>query len=260
MSTLNSYLYEADGLGSITSLTNTTGAVSQAYNYDSFGKTTVLTPNSIGDSFRYTAREFDSETGLYYYRARYYLPELGRFLSEDPIGFDQGPNLYKYVGNNPATFVDPSGMQACNFPIIPKNPTKRRPPTLTTCPSKDLIDCLLNSGERSKANQVSPKGARGRWQVTPVTIRELQQQGLLGKKYNLDQAGLTYLELLLTSCDSVTDAVAAYNAGPDAVNSADGVPDFPETTDYVKRIDDCLKKKGNAAGLEDNGATTCCKK
>jgi len=58
----------------------------------------------------FTGREWDPETGLYYYRARYYDPKLGRFISEDPIGFDGGVNFYGYVGGNPVNRVDPTGL------------------------------------------------------------------------------------------------------------------------------------------------------
>ena len=58
----------------------------------------------------FTGREWDSETGLYYYRARYYDPKAGRFISDDPIGFAGGPNLRSYVKNNPATMTDPLGL------------------------------------------------------------------------------------------------------------------------------------------------------
>jgi RHS repeat-associated protein len=67
--------------------------------------------------FRYTAREFDTETNLYYYRARYYDPTTGRFLSEDPTGFWAGGNFYRYVGNHSTDLVDPSGLlQVCCRP------------------------------------------------------------------------------------------------------------------------------------------------
>ena len=71
--------YEQDGLGSVTSLTNGAGALSQTYTYDSFGKTSNSSGN-VANPFRYTGRDFDSETGLYYYRARYYDADTGRFL------------------------------------------------------------------------------------------------------------------------------------------------------------------------------------
>ena len=58
----------------------------------------------------FTGRQFDIETGLYYYRARYYSPDLGRFLQTDPIGYGNGINWYLYCGNNPVVQTDPFGM------------------------------------------------------------------------------------------------------------------------------------------------------
>ena len=101
--------YHADGLGSITSLSTSAGAIANTYTYDSFGKLTAST-GSLVNPLRYTARESDSETGLYYYRARYYDPTAGRFTREDPLGFYGGDvNLYRYVWNSPLNFSDPIG-------------------------------------------------------------------------------------------------------------------------------------------------------
>src|SRR6266568_3918458 len=102
--------YHADGLGSISSLSNTAGALAQTYTFDSFGKLTNST-GSLTNPFRYTAREFDAETNLHFYRARYYDQNAGRFISEDPIGFKGGINFYRYVKNDPMNFVDPTGTQ-----------------------------------------------------------------------------------------------------------------------------------------------------
>jgi len=63
----------------------------------------------------FTDRRWDEETGIYYYRARYYDPTIGRFLSQDPLGMVDGPNLYAYVLNNPINFVDPLGLCTLNF-------------------------------------------------------------------------------------------------------------------------------------------------
>ena len=104
------FYYEADGLGSVTSLTDPTGAVAATYTYDSFGFMTASTGTAT-NWFRYTARQFDSDTALYYYRARFYDPTTGRFLSEDPIGSKgSGTNFYRYVRNSPIYFTDPSGL------------------------------------------------------------------------------------------------------------------------------------------------------
>jgi RHS repeat-associated protein len=101
--------FQPDGLGSVTSLTDPTGAVTASYVRDSFGNLTAST-GSATNPFQYTGREYDSETGLYYYRARYYDPSTGRFLSEDPKQFAGGVNFYDYVEGNPINWVDPSGL------------------------------------------------------------------------------------------------------------------------------------------------------
>jgi len=100
--------YHADGLGSVVRTTNSAGAVVSSRQYDAWGN-----PEFAADQadFAFTGREWDPETGLHYYRARYYDSRIGRFLSEDPIGFGGGANFYAYVGNAPATAVDPMGLQ-----------------------------------------------------------------------------------------------------------------------------------------------------
>ena len=104
--------YEADGLGSISSLTTATGALAETYTFDSFGKQTGSS-GSLTNPFRYTAREFDAETGVEYYRARYYDPGTGRFLSEDPLRWVSDNNFYSYVDNDPTVLTDPFGLWTC---------------------------------------------------------------------------------------------------------------------------------------------------
>jgi RHS repeat-associated protein len=101
--------YEIDGLGSVTSLTTSAGSVMNTYTYNGFGKLAAST-GTIPNSYLYTGRESDNETGLYYYRARYYDPNTGRFLSEDPISFQGGIDFYAYVLNRPVGYVDPAGL------------------------------------------------------------------------------------------------------------------------------------------------------
>ncbi|HEY6369149.1 MAG TPA: RHS repeat-associated core domain-containing protein, partial [Candidatus Sulfotelmatobacter sp.] len=117
-SSVTSY-YQGDGLGSPTSLSNAAGSLTQTYAFDSFGNQTASS-GSITNPFRFTGREFDSETNLYFYRARYYDPNLGRFLGEDPIGFDGSIGFYTYSDNNPVNWTDPLGLdkvQVCCRPL-----------------------------------------------------------------------------------------------------------------------------------------------
>ena len=82
------YYYHYDGSGNVIALSDSSGNTAETYAYDVFG--TVNTTGSIGNPYFFTGRRFDTETGLYYYRARYYDPAIGRFLQPDPIGYDDG--------------------------------------------------------------------------------------------------------------------------------------------------------------------------
>ena len=107
----NSFFYHQDGLGTVTDLTDNNGAIAKSYAYDSHGNI-VNQSGSLEQPFTYTGRELDLETGLYYYRARYYDSNSGRFLTKDPqFTFRGGDlNLYRYANNNPITRKDPLGL------------------------------------------------------------------------------------------------------------------------------------------------------
>ncbi|MGS0575241.1 RHS repeat-associated core domain-containing protein [Xanthomonas oryzae pv. oryzicola] len=96
-----------DQLGSTRLLTDAAGTAVQRYDYDPYGATTQSVAGYT-NPYQYTGRERDI-SGLYHYRARYYRPQLGRFISEDPIGLAGGNNSYAYVGGNPISYVDPNG-------------------------------------------------------------------------------------------------------------------------------------------------------
>ena len=102
------FFYHADGLGSVSELTNIAGTAVETYAYDSFGQISQQI-GTLGNPFTYTAREFDSDSSLYFYRARYYDSNTGRFITKDPRLIDSQLNLYPYVKNNPVRFTDPSG-------------------------------------------------------------------------------------------------------------------------------------------------------
>jgi RHS repeat-associated protein len=111
------YYYHRDGLGSVVALSDVNNVLVERYAYDVFGRPTIRDPNGVtiaasarGNPYLFTGRPHDAESGLYYYRARYYDYATGRFLQPDPTGYGDGLNLYSYCGNNPFNFSDPSGL------------------------------------------------------------------------------------------------------------------------------------------------------
>ena len=92
--------------------------MANSYTYDSFGKLTAST-GTVTNHFQFTGREFDTDANFYYYRARFYDPTAGRFLSEDPVGFKSESNFYAYVRNNPISLIDSSGLSATTGGFAP---------------------------------------------------------------------------------------------------------------------------------------------
>ena len=154
-SSSTTYYFAQDHLGSTTALTGTTGKLVERISYDGYG-------NSVGSTrtrYGFTGRERDSLTGLMYYRARFYDPQLGRFISQDPIGLIGGINLFAYVENNPLLFSDPSGQCPQDTKLAGQstggtlgNPFKSLTPferKLNKC-TKQLFGIELNSFTRSR--------------------------------------------------------------------------------------------------------------
>ncbi|MCK4543624.1 MAG: hypothetical protein KAU17_15440, partial [Spirochaetales bacterium] len=106
--TTRSYLH-TDHLGSVVAATNIDGDIVWANDYTPFGETTGA--SELNDEFaKFTGKEMDPDTGLYYSNARWYDPELGRFITSDPIR--SGLNWYAYCSSNPLKYVDPTGLRA----------------------------------------------------------------------------------------------------------------------------------------------------
>ncbi|MCK4830194.1 RHS repeat-associated core domain-containing protein, partial [bacterium] len=123
----NTYYYHTNALCSIVALSDSAGDIVEHYRYDAYGKPEIFVGagvdgiwftgddvaaaySVVGNPYLFTGRRLDEETGFYYYRARYYGPERGRFLQRDPLGYVDGMNLYEYADNNTVNLTDPLGL------------------------------------------------------------------------------------------------------------------------------------------------------
>jgi RHS repeat-associated protein len=205
--------YEADGLGSITALTGPKGTVSASYAYDAFGNLTDSS-GSIVNPFQYTGRDYDPETGIRYYRARYYDSNIGRFISEDPIGsLNVRPNFYLYGKNEPTIFNDPSGLKETPQQIFQdaENEALRR------LKNPDCAVHFNNKGPCTiRATRYRRKPANfypGQWVAeTPIeTLVYINQDGLF---YNfVPGQAIQYI-------DPLTQPNTAYNVPVGTINNA----------------------------------------
>ena len=176
------YYYHKDGMNSITSLTDKESKEVEKYIYNAFGKMTIyderdnkIEVSQFDNPYSFTGREHDSETGLHYHRARYYSPEIARWISEDPIEFDGGDmNLYRYVMNNPLYYFDPDGERLYDLvEIIIKLeglPLKKTRLPLENIPATDPNFLkFLNAGDKIKHCYISCVGVSGSY-VPPIGI------------------------------------------------------------------------------------------
>ncbi len=147
--------YLTDALGSTVALTDPTGASQVEYSYGPYGSQSVT--GTTTNSYAYTGREFDG-LGIDYYRARYYNPAIGRFLSEDPLGFaGGGANFYAYAGDSPIDFNDPLGLDKKKPP--PHNPQCNNPGTRAKIGA--TVACLVGAGNKKVNTPIVPPPCSG---------------------------------------------------------------------------------------------------
>ena len=173
--------------------------------YFPYGSTSYQAVRSQTDApkrYRYTGKERDEESGLYYHGARYYAPWLGRWISCDPAGCSEGSNAFVYCGLRPSTLMDPDGKQPGGTVVTPGGGTVPTPngPPVTNVPTNPPVD---NAPPGGNILQGTPKNLAPR--VAPRVGPRI------GPTWGPAAAGVTvFLWIMLTDSNSDTDYTAHY--------------------------------------------------
>ena len=111
---LNGNIYAPinDPLGNVVTLLDKEGNLVESYRYTAFGEIEAGSNHTVDNPWMYSSKRFDAETGFIYFGRRYYAPDIGRWITPDPAGYADGPNLYAYVHNHPLAYIDPDGQFA----------------------------------------------------------------------------------------------------------------------------------------------------
>ena len=149
------YHYTSDEMGSITHVTDEAGSVLNRYEYDAFGEC-IIKEETVANRFGFAGEQYDPVAGMYYLRARFYNPVIGRFIQEDTY-YGDGLNLYAYCHNNPVGYVDPSGHDAC-----PKK--------------QSALDTLMAAGFTKNQAEKYYKKLQRKYKDIDITVDEIKRK------------------------------------------------------------------------------------
>lgn len=155
--------HHTDRQGSVVAASGPTGRATRTTAYSPYGEIAAGT-TPAGEPFGYTGRQFDPETGLMQYRARYYSSRLGQFLSTDPIGSKDDPNLMMYVGLDPVNKTDPTGKQACppssTNCVQATNANPNRTDRRTVTQTNAIDGAVISQASNYETTGIAERGAR----------------------------------------------------------------------------------------------------
>ena len=159
--------YHQQALGSVTEISDPSGAVVEWVTYDVYGAATIrdqagstASSSAVGSPFLFTGREYDADSGLYHYRARAYDPAGGRFLQRDPLGYVDGLNDREYVSSRPAGLRDPGGTKSDGppAPIRVKYPKSSNPdPAAAAAEDKAAAKKAVDDWNKANPDNPVPK-------------------------------------------------------------------------------------------------------
>ena len=128
--------YHLDGNGNVTCLMYPNGTLAAKYLYDPFGNMLSQYGSlASANRYRFSSKEWDSNSGLYYYLYRFYDPNLQRWLNRDPIKERGGINLYEFVRNSPLNLLDKVGLDSCDCKKNPESCCNNSPPMSSIAPN-----------------------------------------------------------------------------------------------------------------------------
>ncbi len=171
-----SYYYHSNHLGSIISLSETNGKMLEYIDYDVYGsplfydnKGNTITTSTVNNSILFTGREYDYETGNYYFRARSQNPIIGRFMQKDPILYVDGMNDYSYVNNMSVTYTDIFGLKIEKVgpvTIVGKNGSNQQ--IVNSKITRESLWSLLKKGGKNGGSKIIAQTAKQGFKANPV--------------------------------------------------------------------------------------------